>query len=122
MITRREVALRLDISLEMAHRHGIPPRISQEEFAELDQNPPPWLTQSRANRTGKKPVWVDLVCSICGFSEAARPKKWWPPFSYLSCDSHGSAELPALPDGWRRSEYDAIGSRFIGIVDEAPTA
>jgi hypothetical protein len=119
MITRREAALRLDIPLEMAVRHGIPARLDESEVAALDESPPPWLAQSRANRTGKKPVWVQLTCTICGRSEAARPKKWWPDFTYLSCTEHGADELPPVPVGVRRSEYDGIGSRFIGIVDEA---
>ena len=46
-------------------------------MARLDANPPAWLAQSRANRTGKKPVWVELTCDVCGSSEMARPKKWW---------------------------------------------
>ena len=50
----------LGYALEMANRHGIPNRMSDAEFAELDSNPPPWLAQSRANRTGKRPVWVAL--------------------------------------------------------------
>ncbi|GHD39543.1 hypothetical protein D9V29_08010 [Mycetocola manganoxydans] len=117
MITRREAALRLDIPLEMAVRHGIPGRLSAEEVAELDANPPAWLAQSRANRTGKKPVWVTLTCDICGFTESVRPKKWWPEFAYLSCDFHGSDELPEPRPGHSRTEIDGIGSRFIGIVD-----
>jgi len=122
MITRREAALRLDISLEMAKRHDLPMRMSDAEFDELDTNPPPWLAQSRANRTGKKAVWVQLNCAICGFTEAARPKKWWPDFTYLSCEEHAAAELPSPIAGYRRVEYDGIGSRFIGIVDEPPTS
>jgi hypothetical protein len=117
MITRREAAIFLDIPLEMARRHGIPPRLSEDELAELERNPPAWLVQSRANRTGKKPVWVRLECSICGFAETARPKKWWPEFSFLYCDDHGSGEVPPTAPGMVRSEYDGIGSRFIGIVD-----
>ncbi|MGO4691731.1 hypothetical protein [Glaciibacter sp. 2TAF33] len=119
MITRREAALRLDIPLEMARRHGIPSRLSPAEFAELEQNPPAWLQQSRANRTGK-PVWVELTCDVCGFSEAARPKKWWPAFTYLTCSHHAYDEVPEPADGLARREVDGIGSRFIGIVDEAP--
>lgn len=118
MITRHEVAQRLDISLEMARRHGIPNRMSEKEFADLDSNPPAWLIQSRSNRTGKRPVWVQLTCTICGFTEAARPKKWWPAFTYLSCDFHDAGELPEPADGMYRSEIDGIGSRFVGIVDE----
>jgi len=118
VITRREAALRLDIPLEMASRHGIPSRLSETEFAELDANPPAWLAQSRANRTGKRPVWMQLTCTVCGFTEVARPKKWWPAFTYLTCDFHSAEELPAPADGMYRSEVDGIGSRFVGIVDE----
>ena len=120
MITRREAALRLDIPLEMAHRHGIPSRLSEAELAEIEQSPPAWLAQSRANRTGKKPVWVELRCDVCGFTEAARPKKWWPTFTYISCDDHGYDELPAPAAGLSRREYDGVGSRFVGIVDATP--
>ena len=116
MITRREAALRLDIPLEMAVRHDIPGRLSEAELAAIEENPPAWLAQSRANR-GTKKVWIQLTCDICGFSEAARPKKWWPEFAYLSCEHHGSDELPAPAPGTSRTEIDGIGSRFIGIVD-----
>jgi hypothetical protein len=119
MITRREAALRLDIPLEMAVRHGIPSRLSVEEVTELDENPPAWLAQSRANRTGRKPVWIALTCDICGFTESVRPKKWWPTFSYLSCEHHGSDELPEPQQGYSRTEVDGIGSRFIGINESA---
>lgn len=122
MVTRREAALRLDIPLEMAARHDIPSRMSEAEFARFEGDPPAWLLQSRANRTGKKPVWVQLRCDVCGFTEAARPKKWWPTFSYLSCDHHGYDELPEPAPGLSRREVDGIGSRFVGIVDEAPGA
>jgi hypothetical protein len=120
VITRREAALRLDIPLEMATRHGIPSRMSEEEFDEIEAAPPPWLVQSRENRTGKKPVWVRLTCDVCGFSEAVRPKKWWPEFTYLTCEHHGIDELPQPAAGLARTEVDNIGSRFIGIVDAAP--
>ena len=120
-MSRHAAALRLDIPTQMAQRHGIPPRLSLAELDELDANPPAWLAQSRANRTGTRPVWVDLTCVICGFSESARPKKWWPEFTWLSCDIHPASELPAPGQGVRRSEVDGIGSRFVGIVD-APIA
>lgn len=122
MISRRDAAQRLDISLEMATRHGIPARLSEAEFAELDANPPSWLAQSRANRTGKRPVWVQLTCDVCGFTESARPKKWWPDFTYLSCDFHSPTDLPDPLPGLARREVDGIGSRFVGIVDEHPSA
>ncbi len=118
MITRRAAALHLDIPLEMAVRHGIPTRLTEAELADFDENPPAWLLQSRANRTGGKKVWVTLTCDICGFSESARPKKWWPEFAYLSCEHHGSDELPTPVRGMSRREIDGIGTRFIGIVDE----
>jgi len=118
MISRREAALRLDIPLEMANRHGLPARMSEAELEAMRADPPPWLAQSWANRTGTKPVWVQLTCDICGFTEAARPKKWWPAFTWLSCEEHAAAELPALAEGYTRGEVDGIGSRFIGIIDE----
>lgn len=118
MITRREAALRLDIPLEMASLHGIPSRMTLAEFADLEDNPPAWLLQSRANRTGSKPVWVRLTCDVCGFSEAARPKKWWPAYTYLTCAHHGYDELPEPAPGSARTEVDGIGSRFVAIVDE----
>jgi len=120
MITRREVAMRLDIPVEMASRHGIPGRISETELAAIEAEPPAWLIQSRAHRSGARPVWVQLKCSVCGFEEAARPKKWWPAFSYLSCERHRIDELPEPLPGMHREEIDGIGSRFVGIVDSRP--
>lgn len=117
MITRRQAAVRLDIPVEMAQRNGIPARMTEAELAAIDQNPPAWLAQSRANRTGKKPVWVQLTCVVCGYSEAARPKKWWPEFTYLSCFDHGYDEVPPPAEGLSRAEVDGIGTRFVGIVD-----
>jgi hypothetical protein len=122
MITRREAALRLDISVEMAKRHGIAAKISEEELAELDGTPPSWLAQSRANRTGKKAVWVQLTCDVCGYEESTRPKKWWPPFTYLTCDHHSIGDIPLPAAGHKRSELDGIGTRFIAIIDEPPVA
>lgn len=118
MITRREAAQSLDIPLEMAQRHGIPSRLTEAELAELETHPPQWLLQSRANRTGKRPIWVQLTCEVCGLSESARPKKWWPHFTYLYCSHHEAAELPEPEPGLVRGEFEGIGSRFIGIVDE----
>ena len=119
MVTRREAALRLDIPLDMATRHGLPSRLTEAELQEIDANPPAWLAQSRTNRTGK-PVWVELRCDVCGYSESVRPKKWWPEFSYLSCDFHLPGELPPPPASANRREVDGIGSRFVGVVDELP--
>ena len=117
MITRRQAALALDIPLEMAARHGIPPRLTEEELAQLQAAPPTWLVQSRANRTGKRPVWVELECAACGYRENTRPKKWWPDFAFLACADHRSSELPEVPAGHVRGEYDGIGTRFTGYVD-----
>lgn len=117
MISRRDAAQRLDIPLEMAQRHGIPGWISEEDLAALEQDPPPWLAQSRANRTGRRPVWVQLTCTICGRTESARPKKWWPEFTYLSCSDHDIWDLPAPAAGLARHEFDEIGGLFVGVVD-----
>ena len=111
------MAVALDISMEMAQRHGIPPRLPEAGLRDLQDNPPAWLVQSRANRTGKRPVWVQLTCVVCGFSEAARPKKWWPDFSFVYCGHHRNSELPELFLGDVRSEYEGIGSRFVGVLD-----
>ena len=92
--------------------------MSEQQFDELDTNPPAWLAQSRANRTGKRPVWLQLTCDVCGYSEAVRPKKWWPPFTYISCTEHSPLDLPELAEGaLARAEIDGIGTRFVGIVD-----
>lgn len=113
-----DAALQLDISLEMAKRHGLPAHLSQAELDDIDQNPPAWLAQSRANRTGKKPVWVTLECAVCGFSEQARPKKWWPKFTLLACFDHDTSELPAPAHAELAREFTyGVGSRFTGIVD-----
>ncbi|MGK0742757.1 DUF5997 family protein [Leucobacter sp. Z1108] len=117
MISQRELAQRLDISIEMVRRHGLPLHMTEEEFERFEANPPAWLVQSRANRTGNRPVWVELNCVICGFSEMTRPKKWWPDFTYLSCFEHHYSELPDMASGMRRMEVNGIGSRFIGVVD-----
>jgi hypothetical protein len=102
----------------MATRHGIPARLTEAELAELENNPPAWLLQSRANRSPKaRPVWVTLTCDICGHSEPARPKKWWPEFTYLSCDYHDIWDLPAPADGLARTEVDGVGGSFVGVVD-----
>lgn len=116
-LNRRQVAQALNIPPEMAVRNGIPTRMKASEVAALDANPPAWLAQSRANSTGKRPVWVELRCYLCDFLEVARPKKWWPDFTYVICDFHDNDELPSTPAGWRRSEYDGVGGRFRGIVD-----
>ncbi|GAA4265628.1 hypothetical protein [Frondihabitans peucedani] len=120
MLTRRDAALRLDIPLEMATRHGLPSRLSEAEIRAIEQDPPAWLVQSRANRTGRKPVWVHLECVVCGFAEDARPKKWWPEWTYLSCDYHAPDQVPDPEAGLARHEVDGIGSRFIALVDQRP--
>lgn len=117
MISRRDAAIALDVPLEMAQRHGIPSRMTEAQLADILDNPPQWLLQSRANRTGKRPVWVHLRCDVCGYTEAARPKKWWPEFTYVSCSHHSTADIPAPAPGCVRSEFDGVGSRFVGISD-----
>ena len=119
MISRRDAAIALDVPLEMTQRHGLPKWMTEAELGAILDNPPPWLVQSRANRTGKRPVWVQLTCAVCGFSEAARPKKWWPEFTYVCCAHHAPHEVPGVAAGLVRSEYEGVGSRFVGIVDVA---
>lgn len=117
-ISKRDLAQRLDISLEMLARHGLDDGISEAEFTALEQDPPAWLVQSRANRKkGARPVWATLKCDVCGFTESARPKKWWPEFTYLSCRDHAPQDLPAPASDQHRTEIEGVGSRFIGIVD-----
>jgi hypothetical protein len=117
MISRRDAAIALDVPMEMAQRHGLPKWLTEAELGEILDNPPPWLVQSRANRTGKRPVWVHLECAVCGYEEAARPKKWWPDFTYVICGHHGPDEVPAARPGLVRSEFDGVGTRFVGIAD-----
>ncbi|ROQ39498.1 hypothetical protein EDF46_1130 [Frondihabitans sp. PhB188] len=118
MLTRRDAALRLDIPLEMATRHGIPSRLTEDELAAIESDPPQWLVQSRANRTGAKKVWAHLDCVVCGFAEDARPKKWWPDWTYLMCDYHSPFQAPEPTAGFARTEVEGVGSRFIALVDE----
>lgn len=122
MPTRYEAAIRLDIPIDMAKRHGLPSQLTEAELEELDTNPPAWLAQSRANRTGKRAVWATLTCAICGFEERARPKKWWPKFTLLSCDEHEASELSAPEPGLARTYCYGVGSRFFGVTDTAPAA
>lgn len=118
MISKRDLAQRLDVPLEMIARHGLDDGMNEAEFAALEQDPPAWLVQSRANRKkGARPVWATLTCDVCGYTEAARPKKWWPEFTYLSCRTHAPQELPALASDQLRTEIEGVGSRFVGIVD-----
>jgi hypothetical protein len=62
-------------------------------------------------------VWVHLECAVCGYEEAARPKKWWPEFTYVSCGHHAPGQLPPPRPGFVRSEFDGVGTRFVGIAD-----
>jgi hypothetical protein len=118
MITRRDAAQRLNISVDMAERHDIGKFVDEKSIEALEENPPAWLLQSRANRgTASRPVWVDLTCSICGYTQSSRPKKWWPEFTYLSCSDHDIFDLPEPAEGKHRGEYDDIGGYFIGIFD-----
>jgi hypothetical protein len=120
MLSRRDAAIRLDIPLEMATRHGIPARISEVELDAIEQDPPAWLVQSRANRVGTKKVWVHLECAVCGYAEEDRPKKWWPTWDYLVCDYHEPYQAPQPSAGFTRHEVEGVGSRFIALVDERP--
>jgi hypothetical protein len=118
MFTRREAAIRLDIPLEMAQRHGIPSSLRESELAALEAEPPAWLVQSRANRRADaRPVWVRLECVVCGLVEWERPKKWWPELTAVVCDRHDPSEAPRRAAGTVRAEVEGIGSRFVGIVD-----
>lgn len=118
MMTRRDAAIALDIPLEMAKKHGIPGKISEADFRELNANPPAWLSQSRANRTGKRPVWIHFTCEVCGAEDYERPKKWWPKFDFVHCNTHSPAQLPKLAAGKTRVEYQDISAKMFGIVDE----
>lgn len=119
MISKHALAQRLDIPLEMVDRHGLGDGVSESELAALEQHPPAWLVQSRANRKkGARPVWATLTCDVCGYTEVVRPKKWWPEFTYLSCAHHPLDELPQPAPGLHRGEFDGVGSRFIGIADQ----
>ncbi len=120
MLSRRDAAVRLDISLEMATRHGIPSHLSEAEITAIEQDPPAWLVQSRANRTGTRKVWVRLECVVCGFAEEARPKKWWPDWDHLMCDYHEPYQAPDPVAGFTRHEVEGIGSRFVALVDTRP--
>jgi hypothetical protein len=117
MISRRDAAIALDIPMEMAQRHGLPKFMSEDDLRSLMDNPPAWLAQSRANRTGKRPVWVHLECAVCGYEEAARPKKWWPDFTYVVCHHHAKGEAPPVRPGLIRSWFDGVGTRFVGLAD-----
>ncbi len=122
MPTRYEAAIHLDIPLEMAKRHGIPSQISKVDLEMIAAEPPAWLVQSRANRTGKKPVWQTLTCTVCGAEEVARPKKWWPGFSFLACDHHDASELPKPGAGEERAFVYGVGTSFFGVVDSTSHA
>ncbi|MGM7670790.1 hypothetical protein [Microbacterium sp. A93] len=121
MISKRDLAHRLDIPLEMVVRHGLDDGISEAEFAALEQDPPAWLVQSRANRKkGARPIWATLTCAVCGYTETARPKKWWPKeFTYVSCSHHSPSDLPKPAPGHHRAEFEGVGTKFVGIVDDS---
>ncbi|QKS11889.1 hypothetical protein HUN58_06290 [Curtobacterium sp. Csp1] len=118
MVSRRDAAVRLDIPLEMASRHGLPAHLSEAELSAIESDPPVWLVQSRANRTGARKVWTDLTCSICGDTETARPKKWWPEWTLLVCDRHDPEDAPAPAPGHARYAVHGVGTRFVALVDE----
>ncbi|GAB2981176.1 hypothetical protein GCM10027282_19910 [Frigoribacterium salinisoli] len=117
VLSVREVAQRLDVPVEMVRRHGLSGRVPEATVVALEAEPPAWLLQSRANRTGA-PVWVELACVVCGHAEKERPKKWWPEWTHLSCFRHAPTEAPAPAEGTVRREVDGIGSQFVALVDE----
>ena len=49
----------------------------------------------------------------------ARPKKWWPDFTTISCDTPRPDELPDPPAGFVRGVYEGIGTHFVGVLDDA---
>lgn len=119
MISKRDLAQRLDIPLEMVARHGLDDGMSEAAITALEQDPPAWLVQSRSNRKkGGRPVWATLKCDVCGYTESTRPKKWWPEFTYLSCSEHSPLDLPRPAPGHHRGEFEGVGSRFVGVVDQ----
>jgi hypothetical protein len=118
MMNRRDAAIALDIPLEMAKRHGLPARMSEQDLAALRADPPAWLRQSLANREGKRPVWVQLSCTVCGRTEAARPKKWWPEFDFVACEDHIARDLPPVAQDRVRCEYGGLAQSLTGYVDE----
>ena len=62
---------------------------------------------------------VHALVRVGGWSheEAARPKKWWPDFTYVICGHHRPDEVPAVRPGFVRSEFDGVGTRLVGIAD-----
>ena len=77
----------------MAHRHGIPARLSEAELGELLDNPRPgWSSPGQTGQASGR--LVQLTCAVCGFSGAARPKKWWPDFTYVCCAHHQARDIP----------------------------
>lgn len=119
MIDKRTLAQRLDVPVEMVVRHGLGDGVSAEQLAAIELEPPAWLIQSRQNRKkGARPVWATLTCAVCGHTETARPKKWWPEFTYVLCRDHSVSELPKPEPGRIRGEFGGVGSRFIGIADD----
>ena len=89
--------------MEIAQRHGIPKRLTEAELGEILDNPPASLVELR-EPTGKDPVWVHLECAVCGYEEAAGPKKWWPEFTYVGANIIPPRGAHAS-DGFIRSEF-----------------
>ena len=119
MMSRRDAAIALDIPVEMAKKHNIPSKISEQDLRALQADPPAWLIQSRANRKpGARPVWVQLTCEVCGAVDFERPKKWWPEFSFAYCERHSPAQLSKPAAGITRVEYPQVSARMIGVVEE----
>ena len=91
----------------MAKRHGIPPRLSEAELRRCRPTPRPGSSSPGPTARASAPVWVHLTCAVCGFSEAARPKKWWPEFDFVHCEHHTTPTCRP----WRgrvRCEYEQI--------------
>ena len=89
--------------------------MSEAELAAIEADPPAWLVQSRANRTGTKPVWVQLTCSICGATESRlnsvikipRP-------GCLTISPSATSTLSASRTMFRLTERLSLSSRSLG--------
>ena len=117
-------AIRLDIPPEMAARNGLPSRRSARSERGADRCRPARPGSPSPGRTERvgKPVWIELSCVVCGYSEMARPKKWWPDFSFVSCDHHREDDQPRVPPGpSARAATTASAARFVGVLDEPPS-
>ena len=64
-------------------------------------------------------MWVHLECAVCGYEEAARPKKWWPEFTYVRRGHHAPDEIPPRVPGLSAANSTAWAAAFVGIADVA---